>query len=444
MQQFSSKGISPTLGSRNYLLFSLCLGMILSILWITPAQAQEIRAGEIIQITADEVIEKDVYAAASSMTVDGVLTGDLLFAGEKLIVNGTVQGDLWFGGQTLILNGQVEDDLRTGSTAVTLAPESRVGGDLLMGGFSLEAQEGSIIDGNVLFGGYQAILAGIINKDVKVGSGALEIRGDIAGDVMAEVGTNDDTIDENANPFMFMPDPPDIPRTKGGLTIADSASIGGDLSYSSREQFNIPGSSVLGNIEFDQDIVDEPVEEIFDPLEVVWQGLRHWISLLIIGLLLAWLLPRIFRRSADNVGRKPVPSLGWGVVALIATPILLLIGIGVMIFLAILSGFATLESLSAFWVLSGITTIFTVAMTFALVLAFLAQVIVGYGLGRALIGNASTVVALIVGLLIVVLLLNIPYAGMIFWWLIALLGLGAIWLLREHMGGDGTTDIVTH
>jgi len=371
-----------------------------------------------------------------------VLTGDLLFAGEKLIVNGTIQGDLWFGGQTLILNGQVEDDLRTGSTAVILAPESRVGGDLLMGGFSLEAQEGSTIDGNVLFGGYQAILAGIINKDVKVGSGALEIRGDIAGDVMAEVGTREDTMDENANPFAFMSDPPDMPRTEGGLTIADSASIGGDLTYSSDAQFNIPTSSVSGNIEFNQNVVEESVEEVFDPMHMLWQALRHWISLLIIGLLLAWLLPRIFRRSADNVGCKPVPSLGWGVVVLIATPILLLIGMGVMIFLAVLSGFATLESLSAFWVLSGITTIFTIAMTFVLVLTFLSQVIVGYGIGRALIGNASTVVALIVGLLIVVILINIPYAGMIFWWLIALLGLGAILLLRERMGGESNKDIV--
>jgi len=117
---------------------------------------------------------------------------------------------------------------------------------------------------------------------------------------------------------------------------------------------------------------------------------------------------------------------------LIATPILLLVGMGIVIFLAVIAGLITLPSLSAFVVMSGITTIIATAVAFGLVLAFVAKIIVGYGLGRILFGNGNTVAALIVGLLLVVIAVNIPVAGGIIGGIIVVCGLGAIWLLRDR------------
>jgi len=428
---YSYKNSSSTF--VNSWVFGLFLTLLLFITLAPTTYAHDIRAGDIVEVTADEVIAENVYAAGSIMTVDGVLEGDLLFGGEKLIINGTVADDLWFGGQELILNGEVGGDIRMGGAAATLGPESSVGGDLLMGGFSLESQDGSVIHGNVMFGGYQAILAGDINKDVRVGSAALEIRGNIAGDVNAEVGTAADTMDENANPFVFNPNPPNVSKIQGGLTIADSASIGGDLSYASGEEFNVPSSVVGGSIEFDQRVMETvPENQGMDLMALLLKVLREWATLILIGLFLVWLLPRLINRSADNVGIKPLLSLGWGIVALIATPILLLVGLGIIILLAIIAGFITLPSVSAFVVMSGITTIMATAVAFSLVLAFIAKIIVGYGLGRILFGNANRIAALIVGLLLVVIVVNIPVAGWFIQWVVVICGLGAIWLLRER------------
>ena len=433
MQQVSKSYELPNLTFISRWVFGLSLTLLLFAVLAPVTHAQEIRTAETIQVTGDEVIGEDVYAAGSTMIVDGVLEGDLLFAGEKLIINGTVADDLWFGGQELILNGQVIGDIRMGGTAATLAPGSSVGGDLLMGGLSLDSQAGSVIEGNVLFGGYQAILAGDINKDVKVSSAALEIRGNIAGDVNAKVGTAADMMNQNADPFMFNPSMPDLPKAQGGLTIADSASIGGDLNYASIEEFSVPSSVVAGDIKFDQQVVESvPENQGFDPMTLLWKVLREWATLILIGLLLVWLLPRLFNRSADNVGIKPLLSLGWGVVALIATPILLLVGMGIVIFLAVIAGLITLPSLSAFVVMSGITTIIATAVAFGLVLAFVAKIIVGYGWGRIVFGNGTTVADLIVGLLLVVIAVNIPVAGGIIGGIIVVCGLGAIWLLRDR------------
>ncbi|MEM7531353.1 MAG: hypothetical protein AAF639_04195 [Chloroflexota bacterium] len=414
------------------------LAFVLVSVWAYPSvYAFEGRSGESVLIAADEVIDDDVYAGASEIVVDGTITGDLIAGAQTLTINGAVEGDVWFGGQTLTVNGTIGDDIRMGGTLLKLNPGSSVGDDILMGGFSLEAEPESTVGGDILYGGYQVLLAGTLEGDLEMGGGALEIQGRINGNVNAEVGTSEDTI--GTDPMAFVPDAPDVASLQGGLTIGENAFIGGDLNYTSREEFLVPTSVIKGDTMFELigDGVEEPTNP-FDPMRLLFGTLRQWIGLILVGILLAWLVPSMIPGSAKQLAHKTVPSLGWGALVLIVTPFVLFIGILIAILLTILFGLLTLEIVSSFIGFAGITTIFTLAVFFGLTIGVIAKLIVGYWLGSMITGGDETggnlsavIVALVIGLLIVAALSHIPFLGGVINLVIAILGLGALWLMRR-------------
>ena len=109
----------------------------------------------------------------------------------------------------------------------------------MMGGYSLETKPNSTIGGELYIGGGQVLLAGNIASNAYIGTAALELQGTIGGDVQVEVGPADNA--QPFNPFQYMPDAPPVPAVPAGLIIGDGASIGGDLSYSSPQEFAVPG-----------------------------------------------------------------------------------------------------------------------------------------------------------------------------------------------------------
>jgi hypothetical protein len=102
----------------------------------------------------------------------------------------------------------------TATTAFRPVPESQVG-----------------CAGDLLFFGYQALLAGSIGGDVTVAGFGLDIQGRIDGNVKAEVGPADQV--PLFSPMQFVPGMSAVPAVEGGLTIGEGAEIGGDLECAS-------------------------------------------------------------------------------------------------------------------------------------------------------------------------------------------------------------------
>src|SRR5215813_2619540 len=73
--------------------------------------------------------------------------------------------------------------------------------------------------------------------------------------------------------------------------------------------------------------------------------LRRFAGLLLVGLLLLWLMPAWTRRLADTLETKPLPSLGWGLVAFFAFIAAVLAVLILTIALAVLLGWLTLGGL---------------------------------------------------------------------------------------------------
>jgi len=421
----------------------LILALILIASLAVPVLALESRGGDNVVIAADEVIDDDLYVGAETFTLDGTIKGDLIVFGGTITINGTVEGDLLAAGQAVIINGVVEDDVRATGAAITVSSGATIGDDLIGGAYSLETAAGSQIGGDMMYGGFQALLAGDVAGDVTVAGNSVVINGSIGGDVNAEVG--EAGAGPPFSPFMFMPDAPQMPTVPGGLTVGPNASIGGKLSYAGPAEANIPGGV---DAEYTQPIV-APGEEVQEApsiaqriLNWVLDVIRSFISLLIVGLLVVWLAPKCINKFADVLAEKPLPSLGWGVVTVFAIPLAILVIVGFSAALAVIFGVITISNLSATSILIGLYLAFSILLFSYLMAVWGAKIVVSVWLGRLIAERSSTTLEqsriwpFLIGMVIVVVLTAIPFLGGLIGFVITLLGLGALglWLWHAYKG----------
>jgi cytoskeletal protein CcmA (bactofilin family) len=406
----------------------LLLGMLVLLLGLfaVPARAAETRGGEQVVIARDEIISDDLYVAANTVTIDGTVKGDVVAFASQIIVNGTIEGDLLAAGQGVLLNGRVGDDMRVAGQAIVLGPGASVAGDLAIGALSLENKPGSVVSGDLLAGAYQALLAGEIGKDISGSLDRLELRGSVGGNV--DVAVSGDT---SASAVQFSPAGQiPIPSVQPNLTLADSARIGGKLTYTSKAEASLgPSATVAGGVGYTQTPAAAPTVPGLPGLA----SLQRLAGLLLIGVLLLWLLPAWTRRMADTVQARPLPSLAWGLIALAALAVAVIAILFVTITLALLFGYLTLGGLAALSVGLGMLVNTMLVIGSIAFMSYVAQVLIAYMAGRWILQRVQPawaerpVVPLVAGLILYIILRAIPGLGTLVGWLVVLLALGALW-----------------
>lgn len=421
--------------NKFFSVFSLLALLIMTT--ASTALAFDGRSGDNVVIGADEVIEDDVYVGANTFTLDGTIKGDLIVSGSTIVINGTVEGDLFAAGQSVVINGTVTDDVRIAGSALQLGEEANIGGDLLGGAASLEAKKGSVIEGDFLYGGAQALLAGDVTGNAMFGAGALELRGTIGGNVTAEVGSAEDA---GAPPSAYMWQAGiSIPRVKPGFTIDKNAKIGGDLVYTQSKDIQIPADAVGGKVTRNEPVANTNAQ--YTPPTAAQKAaswsfdlLRSIVTLVLFGLLLAWIAPKFMKSVMDKLQSTPAASLGWGVVSYAAFFFILLVIFTAMIVGGVVFGVLTLGGVSGTIVWLGILAIFALTVAFILVTAFFTKITVAWLGGKWILGRFNPELAnhkvwpMLAGVIIVALLVALPFIGWIFELVVMFLGLGALWL----------------
>ncbi len=410
--------------------------ILVSLAFVPAAYAADGRGGSRVVIPADQVIDDDLYVGANDFVLEGTVKGDVLVAARTVTINGTVEGDLWASAQSVIINGIVKDDVRIAGAVLTLGPDAQVGGDALGGGYSFETQKGSQIGRDLIVGSYQTLMAGSLGRNAYLSSNSIAIEGTVDGNVRAQIG---DTRNTNNNPANFMPNMPPVPYVPSGLTIGENARINGDLSYVSREPAIIPSGGVSGQVQQTQPV--QPVQESRTvnvvPPAVTWflNTIRQFVTLIVVGLLLVWLVPNWIVKPAEKLQEQPGPSLGWGTVMLIIFPFAVLLLIGVVILLAVLTVGLTLGSLTGAVLGLGGSGILSLIVAFGLVATYLAKIVVSYLIGAFILklinpeNAVKPVWSLLLGIVILTILLAIPFLSWFFDLVIAILGLGTLFLL---------------
>lgn len=424
----------------------------LAMFFVPKAFAGETLTGGTIEIKQGEVIPDDLYVFAETVLVNGTIQGDMISFSTKVIIGptGVIEGDLLAAGQAIDIQGVVKDDVRSAGAVVSLGDAAQIGDDMLSAGYSLETKSGSLVSGSLSFAGFQALLAGVIEEDLVFAGNSLDLQGSVGGDAYVEVGGAESTLP--FSPFTFIPNMPAIPTIPAGLTIGDSASIDGSLTYQAPKEATIPSGVVAGQTEFTQvvkptavpegepEVREEPVSILQRQITAVsnWGKtfLRSLMSLLIVGLLVAWLYPRLLSGSGETLKIRPWASLGvgalTGITFWLVMPVLTVLLLAVVILLGLFSvgGLIFL----AFVIMMLILIVFVLA--FLISGSFFSKLIVSQVLGQLILSGFKSPAAYhrfwpwLLGLVIFVFLSSIPYVGWIFNILAVLFGLGAfvLWL----------------
>ena len=413
------------------------LVLLLVALVVPGVRAFEGRSGDVVVIEANEVIEDDLYVAAEEVILKGTVAGDVIAIGRSVTIEGVVMGDLLAAGQSVAIEGTVEDDARI--TGYTLVIEGEVADDLIAAGYSLQNRGGASIGGDLLYGGYQALLAGLVGGDVDIGGGAVKISGEIAGDAEVDVG-GADAGERMPSGFPFVPTLPRVPSIPGGLTVTEGASIGGDLTYTANTRVDVPRGVVAGQTDFTQYVPDEGRRGVERPSALVAVGhwllrqIRRLITFLLIGAVMMWLVPDWSHKMAQRIEAEPLPSWGWGAVVIIAFGAVMFALVAATIFLAAVFGLVTLGELAGrFATLGGLLT-GAVGFSFSLLWRYVTTIIFSVLAGRLTFrafrspAESHRWGPMLVGVVIFVISTAIPVLGEITKLGTVLLGLGAIWL----------------
>jgi cytoskeletal protein CcmA (bactofilin family) len=366
-------------------LCTLLIVTLLMTLTAVPILAFDARTGIGVTIASGEVVDDDLYVGAETVTIDGTVNGDLWVAANTITINGIVNGSVMAAGNQISINGDVTHAVRAVGESINIS--GSVGGDVLAGCGRLDVASTGEIGGDLLFGADSVNIDGPIEGDIKGGGSQVRISEAVGGNVELEVES---------------------------LTISSTASIVGDLTYSSAEEADIQsGAQIAGATTHNVPEIKEDGAGMFPfaPFSGVLAKLTNFLMAFVAGLIIIFLAPRRLRSIVDAIGSRPGPSAGWGALVVLVTPI------------AALLVCVTIIGISA-----GV-----IALALYGIGLYLAQIPVGVFIGRWIIGRfraveskGAMVGALAVGLVILKLLSLIPYFGFVVGFVVALFGLGAV------------------
>ncbi len=377
-------------GSAAMLLVGAVLASALGLV-ASPSRAVDLRWDQqTIEVSANEVIEDTLVGSAQTIDVDGTVRGDLVALAERVTIRGRVEGNVFTAAREVLVTGKVDGSLHMGCERCNL--EGEVTGNLYAAAEVVTVTEMGRIGRDSHLFGREIRLEGRTGRDLTAGGEWVEIRG--------EVGRT--------------------ARTHSArLTIFDEARIGGDLEI----EITDPGeATVAEGADIGGEVRESIIEHRMSERRNRWLSggfyLRSFVfvvSAFLVGLLLHAVLPGLFLGHLST-SSDFVRCLGFGFVALIATPILLVLCaitvVGIPI--AILGGFVYLT------------------------LLFVSIIVVASLVGSSITGVDPDAphgfgLALLLGLLLLVAAMNVPFVGGLVRLLIGLAGMGLVITTAREM-----------
>jgi cytoskeletal protein CcmA (bactofilin family) len=353
-----------------------CLILLSVLLPAATADALEVRRAEgILTIPSGQTIDDTVVAAAETVEVDGTITGDLIAMGRRVRVRGTVSGNLITGAQNVEIEGEVEGSVV--QFGQTVAMRGQTGGNLYAFGQTITVPRGARVGGNTTVFSETTTIEGSVGRDVTSFGRQL----DLAGSVSRRVNAYGDRVDVRAGA-----------RIDGGLTA----------HVANRDNVRVdPAATVSGGTRID---VSEPAPSRYMTARFYVRQVIRLAAAFMAGWIFFRLVPRAAAIRLDT-GGAVLTALGIGAVAACATPMLALV-IGITIVGLPVAIFAVLV-----WV----------------VLLYLAKILLALMLGRTLVGasNGGIATALLVGLVLILVAVNLPYVGALVSLLLTVTGMGA-------------------
>lgn len=406
--------------------------------------AREVLQGSDCTVSANQVIEGNVFVLCQTFTLNGTINGDILGAAFNAKINGTINGDIYMLAGQMDVHGRVDQDLIFAGPALRIHPNAAFGaarGDVMSLSLSTEIFDGARVPGSVTSLGYQLNIWGDVDREVSFWGSALTIAGTVDGDVDAVVG-DAEISDVSQLQALLVPFRFEVTLRSPGLVVTEDAIINGRLRYSSTS----PGV-IAGNLEEEpifSEVVNLPdfsqINELTEDNNVAWLGgyltvvVREFVTLAVIGLAAAYWLPRPLQAPTQTLRNRPLNSLGTGILAFILSigiwvVVLLLIILVLLLLAALQLGDLAVVALMILGLLNigGASAFYFIAIYVSRVIVCLTagRIIVRFALGDD--GSPRMLyLHLLVGIVILSVLVFLPLVGGILNALALALGLGSI------------------
>ena len=326
---------------------------------------------------------EQMFRSGDDVTVGAgeTVPNDLFMAGQDIVIDGVVQGDVAAAGRNVVVNGTVEGDLWAAAESV------RVTGAVM--GDVRGAAKIFVVDGGV-------------GRNVLAFGRTFELRpaGKVGGDVVAYADR-----------------------------VAIDGEVRGDIGGTASEYEQ--GGQVRGQML----LTVRPPEVEEEPSSLLdWfltRG-RHWLSLLIVGGLLALVWRGGLQGLGTTITERPLASLGSGLLVLGGTIAAVIVFLIPLVLVLIVLGATGLGGLTAIVLLGGILTEAVAVLTVAVAATFVAGSALSLLIGRLLLegrwsgGAFDTWVWLGLGAVLYVLVGGLPWVGPLAQFVAALLALGAL------------------
>lgn len=355
------------------------------------------------RITAAVVLTVLVVAAsATAVLAQDTALGGKLRAGEQVLVGAdeVVEGDLYVSAGLVRIEGTVTGDLLATGGQVDVT--GRIGEDVTVAAGQVDIA--GVVDGDVHAAGGQLTVLGEIGEDLFAAGGQVTLSGDVGEDLVFGTGQ-----------------------------MVLNGSVSGDVLGSAGSY--VRNGTVAGSE--DVTIVDaEPREPTV--ADRVLGAFQRFVSILVVAALVLWAAPRVLTAPARTLRRRPLASIGLGVLALAGVVVV----VGLLLFATTLSaivlGFLGLGDLVGALIFGVVVTLVVLAFLLFLAVVFGAPAVVGMWLGDLLIDTDSTAqrwASLGLGLVVVVAVTSLPIIGGWLALFVVLFGLGAILLAIGTRGG---------
>jgi cytoskeletal protein CcmA (bactofilin family) len=352
----------------------------------TPSSALDLRWGaDAVTISSSETLEDTLVVSAETIDIDGELVGDLFALAEHINIRGRVTGNVFVVAREVVVRGQIDGSLHMACELCTL--EGEVARNLYGAAESLAIRSSASIGRDVVLLGESVRMDGRSGRDFFAGGERIELRGG--------VGRNATTRSER-------------------VSVYAEATIGGDLDVQTpdEEDARIDAAARVAG-ETRQAVLQHPMPDHRSR----WTRGRFYVHLFVfltsaflVGMLLHLLFPKLFAGRLET-STDFMRCLGFGFLALIVTPIALLLCfvtvIGIPI--GVIGSFVYLTTL------------------------FVSMIVVAALVGSALTGaepesSHGFGTALLLGLVILGVATNLPYVGWLLRLLAGLTGMGLLTL----------------
>ena len=363
------------------------IGLAASLLAVVIAlpsigHAYEIRRSEAgVVVAADETINDTLLAVGQTVTIDGTINGDLLAFGQEVTVRGNVTGNLVTGAQSVTIEGTVGGSVLGGGEDLML-DNARVGRDFYGFGNGVDIGPGANVAGNAMGFGETVDVDGRVGIDFRGFGSRVTVSGAVEGDVdgFGQTVTVASTARVGGNVTGHV-------DSAGDLTVADGATVGGTVS--------------------EQLVERERRRNHYETFGYYRGQLIRLAGAFVTGLLLLWLVPALREASLPNA-MAVLRSAGIGLAAAVTLPVAALI---------------------VCFTIVGIPLAILTFMLGAIGLYF-SKTVLAQIIGRAVLRNRPTpahyAVTLLVGLVIVIVAVNLPWIGWLLSLLLTLTGFGLI------------------